>query len=165
MARPIQILRDTSANLGPLIPRVGMPFYLTDTGEAGVGDGTSTVADLLAARVAGETFAVATTGTSTSAKAPLVRAYTITLAAAAGTGAFTRKLVLPVAGEREGALTLVRVEIAASANPAVEVRNATASGTVLWSQSGDAAQARNYLVILRYTAGAWVRFFQAEELA
>ena len=81
--------------------------------------------------------------------------------AAAGAGAYTRKLVLPAVEDGgvdvlDGTIWEARVEFAASLNPTIEVRNETAGGTLLWSRTPAAAVAENWSVRFARIAGAWV---------
>ena len=75
----------------------------------------------------------------------------------AGTSAYAQNFVLPTTGRVDGDMAFVHMDFAASTNPTVNIRNATSSGTILWTWTGDGT-ARSPVVILVYASGAWWLF-------
>lgn len=74
---------------------------------------------------------------------------------AAGAGAYTRTLTLPAAGRRVD----IYLEMPASVNPTIEVRNETSGGTLLHSQAGEATARNLHLVFVRRTSATdWKKF-------
>ena len=90
--------------------------------------------------------------------------YRARAAIAAGGGAYTRKIVLPVANRAAGHSAEFLVALPASVNPTVEIRDADASGTVLFTMTGDAAVARNFAVRAVFTELAAWEVFDAREI-
>lgn len=83
----------------------------------------------------------------------------------AGSGAFTNKIVLGLLGRTNGDRLLLQVAMASSANPTVEIRNATTGGTLLDTVAKDTAVARIYDYCFVYNGTAWVLYGVTEELA
>ena len=84
------------------------------------------------------------------------------IVAGAGAGAYTAVYALPVASQRTGALAEVNVELAASANPTVELRNATGGGTLLASITNPAPGAAAYWYgRFRFDGTAWHCLFRS----
>lgn len=99
---------------------------------------------------AGNTTLVATSGHAL---------HTCVVSAGAGAGAFTRVLVLPATESGavdvlDGTFYEVLVELPASANPTVEVRNETSGGTLLWTRNSGGV-AETWLARFHRTGGAW----------
>ncbi len=72
----------------------------------------------------------------------------------AGSGSYTRTLALLTTGRLAGDMVLLRLRMPTTANPTVEVRNATSGGTLLASVSGNATGS-DYFVALVYSGSAW----------
>lgn len=75
--------------------------------------------------------------------------------AQAGSGAYTHKFTVDTARAMEGAIFRILVEIAASANPTIEVYNESAAGTLLQTLSGDLSNAGSFLLELEMVSGSW----------
>ena len=78
----------------------------------------------------------------------------------AGSGLYTYKIVLPTTGRSAGDQALLRVAMPASANPTIEIRNATAGGTTLATVAAvdDGAggyPARTWSLQLLFNGTAW----------
>lgn len=74
---------------------------------------------------------------STSITLPaLARRKVLTISPAAGSGAYTHVVYFPVASRLAGDEVLVRVRMPASANPTIELRDATSGGTLLQTITG-----------------------------
>jgi hypothetical protein len=80
--------------------------------------------------------------------------HTAVVVPSAGAGAYTRTVSILTANALQGSRVTLRVEMPASANPTVEIRNATSGGTLLLTLSGNAS-AVTYPVELVYTGSAW----------
>lgn len=157
MATPtlFQCFRDTYANLAAIVPYSGEPFLVSDWNRAGVGDGSSTVAQLMANPGADYTLTTAGTTTPTIPAAAANFDLLATIGAGSG-GSFTRKIVLATTNRRERDKVTLRLEMPANANPTVEIRNADASGTTLLSQPGDSGAAVVVFATFIFRSGAWV---------
>lgn len=88
--------------------------------------------------------------------------------AAAGSGAFTAAYGLPTTGMLTGAICEINIELPASANPTVEIHNATAGGTLLTTVA-DANKpvlgaAAYWYGRFRYDGAAWHCLFRAFNL-
>lgn len=84
---------------------------------------------------------------------------------AAGSGAYTAKLVLDVTGRLIGQRIRVSVAMPESANPTVEIHDATAGGTLLATVPADASTARNYLYLAVFDGSAFVLLASEEVLS
>lgn len=82
----------------------------------------------------------------------------VSVIASAGSGTYTYKLVLLTTGAPTGALVDMYIQVPASANPTIEVRNASSSGTVLHTVSGDPDNATYQHETFRFNGTAWVKF-------
>lgn len=151
-----QMFMDTYANLAEQVPYEGEPFFVTDTQQRGVGDGESTVAELLATGADYASGDISSTGTTTITPPICAREYDVLAQLGNGAGAYTRKLVLDTAGRVARDKVRFRIELPAHANPTVEIRNATAGGALLLTQPGDAENAVNLIVTCTLRGGAWV---------
>ena len=76
--------------------------------------------------------------------------------AGAGAGGYTRTQTVPIANRSAGDIVHYRCTLAASANPTVEIRNATSGGTLLTTFTGDAGGASVAVASYVYTGSAWV---------
>ena len=99
------------------------------------------------------TESVSTAGDSNLGSGYLVRSFQ--LICAAGVGAYTRTITLPITNATNGDIVNLLIELAASANPTVEVHNATSAGTLLHSIAGSGAGAQYQSVTLVYDGAAW----------
>lgn len=82
--------------------------------------------------------------------------------ATAGSGAYSAEYALPTASMTTGAFVEVNVELAASANPTVEIRNATTGGTLLATVTNPAPAAAAYWYgRFRFDGTAWHKLFAA----
>jgi hypothetical protein len=80
----------------------------------------------------------------------------------AGSGAFTAAYALPVASQKTGAIAEVNVELPASANPTVEIHNATSGGTLLASVTNPAPAAAAYWYgRFRFDGTSWHCLFRS----
>ncbi len=73
----------------------------------------------------------------------------------AGAGSYTRTLSVLVALGNEGDITEIYLAMPTSANPTIEIRNASAAGTLLSTIAG-ATDGVDVLVRLAYTGSAWI---------
>jgi len=73
----------------------------------------------------------------------------------AGAGAYIHTLTCPVTGIVAGDELLLLLELPASANPTIELRNATAGGTLLHSQTGNATISEYVSIRLVFNGTAW----------
>jgi hypothetical protein len=80
------------------------------------------------------------------------------LTANAGTGTYTYKVVLITTGMTSGAIAEGKIITAASANPTVEIRNASTSGTLLDTIPGDSSNANTYHFEARFNGTAWEKW-------
>lgn len=72
---------------------------------------------------------------------------------------YTHKIVLEISPTPviDGAMALIELQMPASTNPTIEIRNATTSGTVLWTEVGTGlAYTRPLFLTWRASTGAWV---------
>lgn len=85
------------------------------------------------------------------------------ISAAAGGGAYTAKFALPSAGAKPGAICLLSIELAASANPTVEIYDLdSGTGTLLAQVTNPAPAAIAYWFgIFTYTGTHWRKRFGA----
>jgi hypothetical protein len=88
----------------------------------------------------------------------------IKITAGAGSGSYTYKIVLITTGVQAGAMAEVEVNLAASANPTVEIRNATTSGTTVDTVTGDSSNATTYHFEGRFNGTAWEKWEGEYEL-
>ena len=111
-----------------------------------------------------EAIAFSTAGTTTLALQSQCADHVALVAVSAGAGAYTRKLVIPRLATALDATTLVpltgdtvaiRVALPASANPAIEIRENTESGTTLITLAGTGSTFVRTLHFI-FTGGAWV---------
>jgi hypothetical protein len=72
----------------------------------------------------------------------------------AGAGTYTRTVSVLTANATDGTTCSLRVEMAASVNPTVEIRNATSGGTLL-ATAAPSATAYTVIYDLVYTGAAW----------
>lgn len=79
------------------------------------------------------------------------------LTPAAGSGAYTHVWYLPTSGRIAGDEEEILIELPASTNPTIEIRNATSGGTLLHSVTG-IASATNYIARCVFTGSAWELF-------
>lgn len=82
----------------------------------------------------------------------------VSIIAEIGTGAYTYKLVLLATNSEPGDEADIYIELPQSANPTVEVRNGTTSGTLLHSVSGDSSNPTYQNVRFRFNGTAWRKF-------
>lgn len=73
----------------------------------------------------------------------------------AGGGAYTHKLVLDTGNPVTGAVYRIAIDIVASVNPTIEIRNATGGGTLLDTVVGDAVDAQYYVFEGFYDGAEW----------
>ena len=135
------------------------PWMETDGGRTGVGNrGALAKIEPLA------TVAIAAAGTTTLALVTHATVHRALVTVAAGGGAYTANIILPQTATGLDASSVafilgdvveLRIEIAASANPAVKIYHNAASGTALAELAGDAAVARNYIAELRHDGTQW----------
>lgn len=104
-------------------------------------------------------LAVSTTGTSDLAPAEPFMQWFQKVVAAAGAGAYTRKLTLDTAEAMDGAIFRVYIELAASGNPTIEIRNESAAGTLLQTISGDTDNAGYFLFVAEFNGTTWQKIF------
>lgn len=104
-------------------------------------------------------LAVSTAGTSDLAPAAAFNRWFQKVVAQAGAGAYNRKLTLDTSKAMDGAMFFVYVELAASANLTVEIRNESAAGTLLQTLSGDADSAGYFLFVAEFNGAAWQKIF------
>lgn len=82
--------------------------------------------------------------------------------AAAGAGVFTAAYGLPTAAMKTGAQLILNVELPASANPTVEIRNATSAGTLLATiTSPEPTLTTFWFGLFRFNGTAWKKIFSA----
>lgn len=74
---------------------------------------------------------------------------------ATGAGAYTRILTLNPGHASEGSFFHVELDIAASANPTIEIRNETAGGALLQTITGSADAAGYFVFVARFDGNAW----------
>lgn len=84
----------------------------------------------------------------------LARRKVLTIAPTAGAGAYTHVVYFPVADRLAGDEVVVRLKMPASANPTIELRDATAAGALIKSWVGTGT-AFDDLWIVVLNAGAW----------
>jgi len=77
------------------------------------------------------------------------------LTASAGGGTYTRTVSLLTTNATTGDLITLRVDVAASVNPTVEIRNASSGGTLLTTFTGDGTAGVIH-GMYQYTGSAWV---------
>ena len=151
----ILLRRDTAGNLGPIVNPAGCPFYFTDTGEFGVGDGINTNAALVGGLAAYEALALAAAGTDDIAMPARARLYVADVSVAAGTGAYAAKLVLPGTNRRAGDRAIFSVALPASANPTVTLHDGAGTNPAL-ATLAPSATARTVELHGHFDGGAWV---------
>jgi hypothetical protein len=101
------------------------------------------------------------TGSVSISAAGLTQA-TVSVISSAGSGTYTYKVVLLTTGVTAGALADVYIQVPASANPTIEVRNATTAGTTLHSVTGDSSNITYQRIGFRFNGTAWVKFGPGE---
>lgn len=82
----------------------------------------------------------------------------VSVIATAGVGIYTYTLTLLTTGVPTGALVDMYIQIPASANPTIEVHNATSGGTLIHTVSGDTDNPTYQNVRFRFNGTAWVKF-------
>ena len=126
--------------------------------------GDSTVASILTLQSLTPSAAGNTTITLSTAR----RISTLLVYPAAGSGSYTHKIVLPATGRQEGDLVKARVEMPASANPTIEFRDASSSGTTLRSlapmdDGAGSYLARTIVCSFVFNGTAWVPLSSNDE--
>jgi hypothetical protein len=163
MADKITIRRGSTAARVAETPSLGEPFWDTTLKRLFVGDGATAggiVADGLAGNLADVNVAAAADATLLGIARFSLAARKIV--AGAGSGAYTAKYSLAVADMREGAVVDLNVELAASANPTVEIYNGTSGGTLLATMANPApAGAAYWYGRFRFDGNAWHCLFRA----
>ena len=82
--------------------------------------------------------------------------------AAAGGGGYTAVYSLPVAAQTHGAIVELTIELDASVNPNIEIRNATAGGTLLATiTNSEPEAAASWHGRFRFNGTAWQCLFRA----
>lgn len=76
----------------------------------------------------------------------------------AGPTAFSYTLILPTLGAMPGSMVDAYIEIPATANISVYVRNNTINGTIIHSVTGDTDNVKDQRVLFRYDGTAWIKF-------
>lgn len=145
-------------------PTFGEHVRETDRGRAGIGNINAGTGLLYAGILGLASVSISTAGDTTLAlKSQYQNAHGV-VTVAAGAGAYTRNIILPqsVLGA-DGSSTVefslgdmveLRIEVAASANPTINLCH-NASGTILATINGEAAQARNYIGTFRHDGTQW----------
>jgi hypothetical protein len=95
--------------------------------------------------------------------APTKPVHTARLSAAAGSGAYTAKFILPIEIANEGDRLTIRLAVPASVNPTVEFRNATSGGTLLDTKNGELT-AKNWLIDFVFDGSGWVKQGHASDI-
>jgi hypothetical protein len=113
--------------------------------------GTLSVTDLsdyeaLSFSAAGNTDVTPTAGNT---------AHTALISPGAGAGPYTRTVSILTANAADGCRCWLRIEMPASANPTVEIRNATSGGTLLKSIPGNAF-AHTLVLMLVHDGSSWL---------
>ncbi len=80
------------------------------------------------------------------------------ITAGAGSGTYTYKFNLLTTGVPTGTLGDFYIQLPASVNPTIQVRNASSSGTILHTVSGDSDNATYEHIQFRFNGTAWVAF-------
>jgi hypothetical protein len=101
------------------------------------------------------TYTVSATGSTDISAAGGLAVVDVT--AQAGSGVYTYKFVLLTTGITAPAKVEINIHLAASANPTIDIRNATSGGTSLDAVSGDSSNATNYHFEARFNGTAWVQ--------
>jgi hypothetical protein len=92
-------------------------------------------------------------------------ALAIKIIAAAGAGPYTAAYGMPVSSQVRGAIAEVNIELAASANPTIELHSATTGGTLLATVTNPTPTAPSYWYgRFRFDGTAWHCLFRAFQL-
>lgn len=83
-----------------------------------------------------QSIAPSAAGNTSITMPALARHKVLTISPAAGAGAYTHVVYFPVADRLAGDEVVVRLKMPASANPTIELRDATAGGTLIKSWTG-----------------------------
>ena len=139
-----------------LIMPVIKPASGTPTPREGFYDKTAVDALFAALFRANPAVTVSTAGNTNLSKAAAVEKYSVYLVSAgAGAGGYTRTLALTIANAGAGDLAKIRVDFAARVNPTVEIRNATADGTLLFSAMTGSGSAFSWTALAQFDGAAW----------
>lgn len=139
MAKRLQLRRGTDTQRLAITPAQGEPFWTTDTQKLYCGDGSTAGGILVGPQTAGTTelnayeslTAISAAGTTTITLAALNLRKTAQAAVSGGAGTYTHVIVLDTTNANAGDVAVVTLDMAASTNPTLEVRNATSGGTLL----------------------------------
>jgi hypothetical protein len=104
---------------------------------------TATSTDLGVIRLSGaSTASISAAGNTTITLAAAQPNSVATITAAAGAGGYTHQIILSSTNAHAGAFVTVHVDLAASNNPRIELRNLTAGGTILGEAVGNGTARR-----------------------
>lgn len=109
-------------------------------------------------------LSLSSAGTTQLSLSSLHRETTVKIAAGAGSGSYTQKIVLPAtAARKKGDQAHIRAELPASANPTLQFRNASDSGTLLETLTGLGGGAVTYLLEFVFDGSAWLKLSARSE--
>lgn len=99
---------------------------------------------------------VSTTGTTTLSKSASTEKHSLYLiSAGAGSGAYTRKIVLSTTNCAAGDVAKIRVDFTASSNPSIEIRNASDAGDLLFTAMTGDGTAFAWVAEAYFDGAAW----------
>jgi hypothetical protein len=101
-----------------------------------------------------QSIAPSAAGNTSITMPALARRKILTIAPTAGSGTYAHEVYFPVANRAAGDEIAVRISMPASANPTINLRNATAGGTILRTVVGTGT-AFTDLWVLVYGGSAW----------
>jgi hypothetical protein len=101
------------------------------------------------------TLAPAAAGTSTVPIEPEIHHQLVRVTASAGGGAFTHKIVLPIADRVSGDRCEASVRMPASANPTISFHTTNDATSALHAIAPDAGAARFYFLLFVFNGGLW----------
>ena len=164
MAQRIQVRRGTAAQLAAITPYAGEPCYTTDTKLAYIGDGSTAGGILIGGGSAGPTRYQLLTPSAVATATPTIASAQTTLEIVPTGTTYTYTLVLSTTDITAGATVRIRCDLAAVPAFTLDVRNATAGGTQLWSAIRATASDPALWAIFTYSGTAWRRIASGYEV-